>query len=119
MSFTGSIECRRADECSCITLVGRDCAGEQVRLSLVGTAPADLPVRLDAASVEHLDGERYRISADERVWTLTARAYLHYDLSAAFYRAVPPRPVPLGKRFLLSGVLRAASTRAGQWWLAR
>lgn len=120
MRFAGSVECRRSGGAASITLVGRDAAGEPVHLALLAPAPADLPPRLDAASVECLEAQRYRISADGRAWTVVApRAYLHYDVSEAFYRAVPPRPVPLAKRLFWRLVLSAAATRAGRRWLAR
>jgi hypothetical protein len=100
--------------------VGRDTAGARVHLSLVGALPADLPARLGTASVDCIEAERYRISAGGRTWVVAApRAYLHYDLSEAFYGAVPPRRVPLGKRLLWRLVLAAAASRIGRWWLSR
>ncbi len=120
MRFTGSIECRRSSGVSNLTLVGCDAAGRRVHFSLLGDVPADLPARLDAASVDCLEGQRYCIAADDRTWTVAApRTYLHYDLTEAFYRAVPPRPVPLAKRLFWRLVLSAAASRIGRRWLAR
>ncbi len=120
MRFTGSVECRRSSGLSTLTLVGRDAAGHQVHLSLLGDCPPDLPARLDTASVDCLDASRYCIAAGDRTWTVAApRIYLHYDLSEAFYSAVPPRPVPLAKRLFWRLVLSAAASPIGRRWLAR
>lgn len=120
MGFTGRVECRRSSGMSSLTLVGHDSSGHPVHLSLLGALPEDLPPRLDAASVERLEAERYRISAGGRAWTIAApRAYLHYDLAEAFFRAVPPRRVPLAKRLFWRLVLSAAASPVGRWWLAR
>lgn len=116
----GSLECRRASEPPCLTLVGRDQGGNRVHLTLLGALPEDIPPRLDAASVTRLGAGRYEISAPGRAWELAAlRAYLHYDLSEAFYRAVRPRRVPLAKRLFWRVVLAAAASRPGRRWLAR
>lgn len=120
MRFTGSVECRRSSGAALVTLVGHDAAGAQVHLSLVGAVPAELPARLDTASVDWVEAQRYRISAGGRTWVVASpKVYLHYDLSEAFYGALPPRPVPLGKRLLWRFVLAAAASRIGSWWLAR
>jgi hypothetical protein len=119
VKFTGSVECRQSSGVRCITLVGRNQAGEQIHLSLLGVAAADLPARLQAAEVERAEGERYRISAEGRTWMLSGRGFVHSDASAAFYAALRPRPVPLVKRVLWRFALAAARTRVVQWWLAR
>ncbi len=87
---------------------------------MIGAVPADLPARLDTASVDCTEAERYRISAGGWTWVVAApRAYLHYDLSEAFYGALPPRRVPLGKRLLWRLLLAVAASRIGTSWLAR
>ncbi len=120
MRFTGRVECRRTSGAATLTLIGLDAAGDRVHLSLLGDVPADLPGRLDAASVDCVEAQRFRIVADGRSWTVAApRAYLHHDLSEVFYRAVPPRAVPLAKRLFWRIVLSAAASRFGRRWLAR
>jgi hypothetical protein len=119
VSFTGSLECRRSAGCAGVTLVGRTSSGDLVHLSLLGAVPEDLPARLDAAEIERVDAQHYRISSGARAWVLAARPFLHYDLSAAFYAAVPPRPVPPLKRLFWRLVLAAARTRPVRAWLAR
>jgi hypothetical protein len=39
--------------------------------------------------------------------------HLTGEIAAEFYRALPPRPVPAGKRFLLRVVFSLARSRAG------
>ncbi len=120
MRFTGRVECRRTNGTACLTLVGRDARGDRVHLLLQGMPPGDLPARLDAASVTPLEADRYEIASGGRAWVVTGRsAHLHYDLSEVFYRAVPPRRVPLRKRLFWRVVFSAAGSRAGRWWLAR
>jgi hypothetical protein len=39
--------------------------------------------------------------------------HLHRDVAPPFYRALPPRPVPPGKRLFWRLVLALAASRAG------
>ncbi len=39
--------------------------------------------------------------------------HLHREIAAQFYRAIPPRPVPLLKRWFWRVVLALATSRAG------
>lgn len=119
MKLSGSLECRRTQGPARVTLVGRGEAGEPMYLALVGSVPPDLPRRLDAASIEELAEERYRIEGGGCTWIICARRYLHEDVAAAFYAAVPPRRPPLARRFLWRVVLALAGSRAGRWWLMR
>ena len=119
LELRGRLECRRTGESGCVTLVGLDATGRRFHLSLVGAPPEGLPARLDAASVIRLEGGRYAISAPGGAWDLAVSdAYLHYDLSEAFFRAVPPRRVPLAKRLFWRIILSAAASRVGRRWLA-
>lgn len=117
MKLTGSLACRRTDGPARVTLVGRDDRGEPVHLALVGAAPEGLPARLDAGSVEAVGEHRYRISDGRQAWSMEARGYLHYDLTAAFYAAVPPRLPSLAKRLFWRAVLIGAAGWPGRWWL--
>lgn len=119
MRLEGPIECRRTAE-ACVTLVGRAERGERVYLTLVATAPADLPARIEDGVVELLEGGRCRVSMPGREWHLDSRhAFVHRDACDPFYAALPPRRVPLAKRALFRLVLAAAGTRIGRRWLAR
>ncbi|MGH8149041.1 MAG: hypothetical protein ACRETB_03545 [Steroidobacteraceae bacterium] len=119
MRLSGRLECHRTEGPARITLVGRGEAGGPAYLTLIGPVPPDVPARLEAASVEGLDGDRYRISGGGRTWTLSARRYLHEDVAAGFYAAVPPRRPPFGRRLFWRVVLAVAASRAGRWWLMR
>ncbi len=119
LRFADTLECRRFGALPGVTLVGRTPEGDALYVSLLGDVPADLPPTLPSAKVESMDGERYRISSGARAWTFSARLFLHHDLSAAFYQALPPAPVPLLKRTFWRLVLATARTRLGERWLAR
>jgi hypothetical protein len=57
---------------------------------------------------------RYRIASPAGDWLINARAvHLHRDVAPPFYRALPPRPVPPGKRLFWRLVLALAASRAG------
>jgi hypothetical protein len=117
MRLTGSMACRPTGGSACVTLVGRDERGEPVHVTLVGTAPEELPARLDTGTIEALGPRRYRISDGRRIWNMEARAYLHHDLAAAFYAALPPRRPSLARRLFWRAVLAGAASRPGRWWL--
>jgi hypothetical protein len=40
--------------------------------------------------------------------------HVHRDIGRTFYRAIPPRPVPLAKRLFWSLVLALAGSRTGK-----
>ena len=117
-AFQGPVTCRRDDGVSVgVTLVGAaaDSPGETLILTLIGMAPKDLPGTLPAARVVALDGQRCRIESSPREWLLSVRAiYAHRDVGTAFYRAIPPRPVPLKKRLFWRLVLLLAGGRLGR-----
>lgn len=117
MRLTGKLVCRWNDGTAFITLEGRDDRGEPMLLALAGAAPADLPPVADDGWVETLDADRYRIGDGRREWIVTARSYLHRDVSAQFYAAVPPRPPPFLRRLAWRIVLAAAASGPGRWWL--
>jgi hypothetical protein len=119
LSFPGGLECHRYAGPAGVTLVGRTTRGDTLHLSLLGAMPEDLPARLEAAELERVDAEHYRISSNGRAWVVPAKPFLHYDLSAAFYAALPPRRVPLRKRLFWRLLLAAARTPPIRSWLAR
>jgi hypothetical protein len=89
-------------------------AEEPTALAFSATAPADLPVTLQNAVVDHLGGAAYRIGAGQREWLITSPAvHLHRGIAAQFYRAIPPRPAPWTKRMFWRLVLSLAASRAG------
>jgi hypothetical protein len=101
-----------------VTLIGAVSADEIVHLALRGP-PADLPAQLEAPELWTC-ASGYRLSAGERTWHVPASAvFLHRDVGAAFYRAVPPRRVPWRKRLIWRALLALLATPLGRWWLAR
>jgi len=77
-----------------------------------------LPPRLTRATVVPRDG--WVIHAEQGHFDLGAvRLFVHEDVSAQAALAVPPRPVPLGKRLFWRAVFALLATRAGRRWLER
>jgi hypothetical protein len=129
-SFRGTVTAVRAAHTPLgLTLSGTSAgssgqAGEPTQLAFSGVAPAALPAVLHELAVSQPDGSRYRLSGtgsagEAGEWQLEARAaHLHHDVGAAFYRALPPRPVPWSRRFMWALMLRLAASRAGLSLLA-
>jgi hypothetical protein len=91
---------------------------ELVHLAFAGAAPADFPKTLQNAIIERLGEQSYRISSVAGSWTITARAaHLHREVAAAFFDAVPTRPIRWTQRLFWRIVLALAATSAGRWLL--
>jgi hypothetical protein len=115
-TFRGPVSCTRAALAPALTLQGdtAEAPGEYSTLGFSAAAPADLPAALPDTVVEHLGAVQYRIRTAGREWLIEAPAvHLHREIAAAFYRAIPPRPVPWLRRLFLSAVLALAASRAG------
>lgn len=120
--FLGWISARRDGEGPLgLILVGRtkDRPDEAVQMAFACPAPVDLPEALEEATVERLGPRQYRLSSGDRSWTLDGVAHIHREVASAFYKAVPPRPVPFRKRLFWRVMLGLASTAAGRWLLLR
>jgi hypothetical protein len=115
LAFSGTVSCERGEGPLELTLRGAaGAAGAAHTLGFSGRAPADLPQALAAPRVEVLGEGRYRIVSGERAWLLAARAvHVSREVATPFYRALPPRAVPLGKRIFWRTVLALAGSRAG------
>ena len=115
-SFAGEVSCARGALPLQLTLTGRTRAhpGEPTTVSFATTQSVSLPPALQNAQVERLAVGQYRIRAGDSEWLLAARgAEVHRDAGAPFYRALPPRPAPAGKRLLWRLMLALAASRAG------
>jgi hypothetical protein len=115
-AFSGPVRCLRAAPPLSLTLTGAAAAPHSglLTLSFAAAAAPDLPEALTDASVEAIGGGRYRILAAAREWLISARGLtVTREIAAEFYRALPPRPVPAGKRFMWRVVLALAASRAG------
>ena len=116
--FGGEVSCDRARQGPLgLTLTGpaADRPEEMLTAAFAGRAPADLPEFLTDAIVIAVDGRHYRISRPPGDWRVEADAvFVHRDVGAAFYRAIPPRPATLGKRLLWTLLLWLAASGAGR-----
>jgi hypothetical protein len=114
--FSGPVHCRRGTPPLGLTLSGQLSGPrpQPATLSFSAPAPAGLPDTLVDASVESLGGTQYRISAAQHAWLIEAPAvHVHRDVGADFYRAIPPRPAPFGKRLFWRVVLWLAASHRG------
>jgi hypothetical protein len=123
-AFRGPVACRRTG--NALILTGAAAAVEDERLILTFIGAAGLAEVADsladslvnsvaAAEVLALDERHCRIVSAARSWDVEVTSvHVHHDVGAVFYRAIPPRPVPLGKRLLWRLVLALAATRLGK-----
>jgi hypothetical protein len=124
--FQGWISCRSDGEGPLgLILVGRtrdrpaDRTSEAVQIAFACPAPPDMPEALEDTVVERLGPRQYRITSGDRSWRLDAVAHVHREIANAFYRALPPRPVPFRKRLFWRVLLALAANPAGRWLLLR
>lgn len=116
IAFRGPVRCERAGAPLGLTLHGLvEPAGEARSLAFsTMAAPPDLPGTLEDVRVTRLDETHYRVAGSGREWLLEASAvHLNRAVATSFYRALPPRPVPLVKRLIWRTVLALAAGRAG------
>ena len=114
--FAGTVSCARRGGALKLILVGNSAvtAAQPLQVGFTAAAPAGLPETLEAAVVEQTAPATFRIAAAAGEWTLAAAAvHVHRDAAVAFYRAIPPRPVPLAKRAFWRLVLLLAGSTAG------
>jgi hypothetical protein len=123
LHFRGWISCRRDGEGPLgLILVGRTSQHrreEAVQVAFSCTAPVDLPEALEDARVEVLGNNRYRLSSGDKSWTLGGAMHVHREVAGAFYKAIPPRPVPWRKRLFWRVMLGLAGNRLGRRLLLR
>jgi hypothetical protein len=114
-AFSGSVRCGRTPGALILTGAAADSQQERLILTFVGPNLAAVPDSLQDPAVLALGEHRYRISTPARSWELEPRSvHLHRDIGQAFYRAIPPRRVPLRKRLFWGLVLMLAGTRVGR-----
>lgn len=114
-AFRGTVVCRRRGNALSLTGSAADSADDILILTFVAPDVRGLPDRLNGATVRALGGRRYGIGSESGDWVVDASSvHAHRDIGSVFYRAVPPRPTPLGKRLFWRVVLALAGTRAGK-----
>ena len=113
--FRGQVSCRRSRNALTLTGAAAEPGGGALIVTLTTSTVPELPESVAAARLLRLEGGRYRIAAGSQEWIVTATAvHVHRDVGEAFYRAIPPRAVPLRKRLFWRIVLALAGTRAGK-----
>jgi len=114
-AFRGAVACRRSREALILSGSAADCADDRLILTFISPASDELPDSLTSATVRAGDERHYRITSAAREWVVEATSlHVHRDVGDAFYRAVPPRRVPLKKRLFWQVVLALAATRPGK-----
>jgi hypothetical protein len=120
--FAGRVACARSTGALRLTLSGTSAApqSQAVTVAFTAAAPAGLPAVLEDAVVEASAAGVFRIASPAGEWTVqAATAHVHRDVTAAFYAAIPPRPVPLAKRLFWRLVLALAGSNTGVALLRR
>ncbi len=111
--FRGGMACRRDGEGPLgLILVGRATQHrreEAVQIAFSSPAPVDMPEALEDARLEFLGDHRYRLTSGDKSWTLDGAIHVHREVAGAFYKAIPPRPVPWRKRLFWRVMLGLAS----------
>ncbi|MGH8303563.1 MAG: hypothetical protein ACRET5_19115 [Steroidobacteraceae bacterium] len=114
-AFRGPVACRRTADALTLTGAAADSLDDRLIVTLSRANAPEMPNSFAAATVSVLDEHRYRITSASRFWAVeAASAHVHRDVGAAFYRAIPPRAVPLRKRLFWRVVLALAGTRSGK-----
>lgn len=114
-AFRGQVTCSRTADALTLSGAAADSAEDRLILTFGSSSIPDIPHSLTAANVRAVDAHHYRITSASGDLTLAATSlHIHRDIGKAFYRAVPPRPVPLGKRLFWRLVLWLAGSRTGK-----
>lgn len=114
-AFRDAVSCSRTADALILSGAAADCADDRLILTFISPSAGDIPGSLTGASVQAIDAHRYRISSPSRDFVVEASSvHLHRDIGRTFYRAVPPRPVPLKKRVFWRVVLWLAGTPTGK-----
>jgi len=114
-AFRGPVRCGRTPGALILTGAAADSQDERLILTFVGPGLPAVPDSLPDPAVLALGEHHYRISTPARSWEIEPRSvHLHRDIGRAFYRAIPPRRVPLRKRLFWRLVWMLAGTRAGR-----
>jgi hypothetical protein len=114
--FAGTVTCARGAGALGLTLSGTSLhpPGQPLAVGFASGAPAGLPAVLEDAVIAEPSPGTFRIASEAGSWTLSAPvAHVHREVGVAFYGAIPPRPVPPGKRVFWRLVLTLAGSRTG------
>lgn len=118
-ALRGPVTCARTANALILSGAAADSAADRLILTFIAAAIPDIPDSLSAASVHALDEHHYRITSESGdLLVETISVHVHRDVGKAFYRAVPPRRVPVAKRLFWLLVLALAGSRTGKRVLA-
>jgi hypothetical protein len=118
-AFRGTVSLSRTAGALTLSGSAADSADDRLILTLISPSIPDVPETLKAVILTAVGEHRYRISSASGDLVVEATSlHVHRDISTAFYRAVPPRPVPLSKRLFWLLVLWLAGSRTGKQVLA-
>jgi hypothetical protein len=118
VTFRGGVSCRRDSNGPLgLTLIGwtADHPDERATVAFSGRAPDTLPEVLEDPTVYRVDDRRYRITSSPREWIVEATAvHVHREIATSFYRAIPPRAAPWGRRLFWRLLLAMAANPCGK-----
>jgi len=111
----GPVACCRTANALTLSGAAADSADERLILTFIGHLLPAVPGSLSGARISAVDPHHYLIASESQELIVEAAAlHVHRDIGNAFYREVPPRPVPLKKRLFWRVVLALAASRAGK-----
>jgi hypothetical protein len=111
----GPVRCRRSRNALTLTGAAADSDGDILIVTLTTSVVPDVPDSMGAASIRAVDAQHYRIATGSQDWIVAATTvHVHRDIGDVFYRAIPPRAVPLRKRLFWRVVLALAGTGVGK-----
>lgn len=114
-AFRDAVACTRTADALILSGAAADSADDRLILTLTSPSAVDIPDSLTAATVEAVGKNRFCIGSASRAFVVGASSvHLHRDIGKVFYRAIPPRPVPLRKRVFWRLALWLAGTRTGK-----
>jgi hypothetical protein len=114
-AFRGAVSCQRHPGALILTGLAAGSEEERLVLTIIGAGLPDGLASLEDPEVLALGEHHYRISTRAQSWEIEPRSvHLHRDIGKAFYRAIPPRRVPLRKRLFWRLALALAGTRTGR-----
>jgi len=118
-AFRGAVACGRTAHALILGGCAADSTDDRLILTFISSPVPDIPGPLTDVTVRGIGEHRYCISSASREFVLEASSvHLHRDIGRTFYRAIPPRPVPLAKRLFWGLVLRLAGSDTGKRVLA-
>lgn len=114
-AFRGAVSCSRTANALILSGAAADSADDRLILTFVSASIPEIPQSLTAASVHAVGESHYRIaSGSGDLFVEATSLHVHRDIGRAFYRAIPPRRVPLKKRLFWRTVLWLAGSSAGK-----